>query len=339
MDGARIWNAAAALGLPFAAFTRDAGVDVLSLGGTKNGLLGAEAIVVLDPDRVDGLVFLRKLNMQLASKMRFASAQLLALFEDGLGIRTATHANAMAARLRAGLEEHRGRRLQPPDAGERDLRGARPRRRATGSASATASTTGTARTGRSAGCARSTRRRRTWTTSSRPCGPPCTPELHRYGDPAVRSAPDLRIVTEAPPARLGADRARRGDHGPVMGVNHATSGAAVWFAATAALPSFGTHAYPLAAAGVLSGALVCAGAALLPDADHHSGTIAHSVPVVGKLVARSIEDASGGHRHGFHTILAGALVTLLAVLVGRFTDGPAGARRRADRPGDRDDRR
>ncbi len=104
MDGARLWNAAAALGLPFSAFTTDAGVDVVSLGGTKNGLLGAEAIVVLDPARVDGLHFLRKLNMQLASKMRFASAQLLALFDDGLGLRTAAHANAMAARLRAGLE-------------------------------------------------------------------------------------------------------------------------------------------------------------------------------------------------------------------------------------------
>ncbi|MBW4041216.1 MAG: metal-dependent hydrolase [Acidobacteria bacterium] len=105
----------------------------------------------------------------------------------------------------------------------------------------------------------------------------------------------------------------------MMGVNHATSGAAVWFAATAALPSLGTDAYPLSPAGILSGAVVCAGAALLPDADHHSGTISHSIPVIGKLVARSIEDASGGHRHGFHTILAGALVTLLAVLIGRFT--------------------
>jgi membrane-bound metal-dependent hydrolase YbcI (DUF457 family) len=104
-----------------------------------------------------------------------------------------------------------------------------------------------------------------------------------------------------------------------MGVNHATSGAAVWFAATAALPSFGTDAYPLGPAEVLAGAVVCAGAALLPDADHHSGTIAHSVPVLGKLVARSIEDASGGHRHGAHTILAGAIVTLVAVLIGRFT--------------------
>jgi threonine aldolase len=104
LDGARIWNAAAALGVPFRAFTADAGVDILSFGGTKNGLLGAEAIVVLDPSRVDGMIFLRKTSMQLASKMRFMSAQLLALFDDGLGIRSATHANAMAARLRSTLE-------------------------------------------------------------------------------------------------------------------------------------------------------------------------------------------------------------------------------------------
>ena len=104
MDGARIWNAAAALGVPFGEFTTAAGVDVLSFGGTKNGLLGAEAIVVLDPERVTGLHYLRKLSMQLASKMRFTSAQLLALFDDGLGLRSAAHANAMATRLRSALE-------------------------------------------------------------------------------------------------------------------------------------------------------------------------------------------------------------------------------------------
>lgn len=104
LDGARLWNAAAALDLPLRAFTTDVGVDVLSLGGTKNGLLGAEAVVVLDPARVTGLVYLRKLTMQLASKMRFVSAQLLSLFEDDLGLRSAAHANAMAQRLRAALE-------------------------------------------------------------------------------------------------------------------------------------------------------------------------------------------------------------------------------------------
>ncbi|MEV7693844.1 low specificity L-threonine aldolase [Microbacterium sp. NPDC089189] len=104
LDGARISNAAASLDLPLSAFTRDAGVDVLSLGGTKNGALGAEAIVVLDEAASTGLTYLRKLNMQLSSKMRFVSAQLVALYEGDLWLRNARHANAMAARLRAGIE-------------------------------------------------------------------------------------------------------------------------------------------------------------------------------------------------------------------------------------------
>lgn len=104
MDGARLWNAAASLGLPFRAFTSDVGVDVLSLGGTKNGLMGAEAIVVLNPDAIDGLIYLRKMSMQLSSKMRFISAQLLTLFTDDLGLRSAAHANSMATQLRQALE-------------------------------------------------------------------------------------------------------------------------------------------------------------------------------------------------------------------------------------------
>ncbi|PJJ65408.1 threonine aldolase family protein [Compostimonas suwonensis] len=104
MDGSRISNAAASLGLPLRAFTSDAGVDVLSYGGTKNGALGAEAVVVLNPDASEGLSYLRKLNMQLASKMRFVSAQLIALLSDDLWLRSASHANAMAARLRSELE-------------------------------------------------------------------------------------------------------------------------------------------------------------------------------------------------------------------------------------------
>ena len=105
LDGARISNAAAALGMPFHAFTTDAGVDIVSFGGTKNGLLYGEAIVVLNPAASEGLLFLRKLNMQLASKMRFVSAQLIALLTDELYLRSASHANAMAARLRSALEE------------------------------------------------------------------------------------------------------------------------------------------------------------------------------------------------------------------------------------------
>ncbi len=104
LDGARLSNAAASLGLPLRAFTRDVGVDVLSFGGTKNGALGAEAIVVLNPEASEGLRYLRKLNMQLASKMRFVSAQLIALLEGELWLESASHANAMARRLRDALD-------------------------------------------------------------------------------------------------------------------------------------------------------------------------------------------------------------------------------------------
>jgi threonine aldolase len=104
LDGARISNAAAALGVPLRDFTTDAGVDILSFGGTKNGLMYGEAVVVLDPEASEGLTYLRKLNMQLASKMRFVSAQLIALLADDLYLRSAGHANAMAARLRSALE-------------------------------------------------------------------------------------------------------------------------------------------------------------------------------------------------------------------------------------------
>lgn len=104
LDGARLSNAAAALDLPLRAFTTDVGVDVLSVGGTKNGALGGEAVVVLDPAASEGLLYLRKLNMQLASKMRFISAQLIALLEGDLYLRNARHANAMAQRLRSGVE-------------------------------------------------------------------------------------------------------------------------------------------------------------------------------------------------------------------------------------------
>jgi threonine aldolase len=104
LDGARLANAAAALGEPLRAFTTDAGVDVLSLGGTKAGLLFGEAVVVLDGPSVEGMRYLRKLTAQLASKMRFVSSQLVALYEDDLWLRQAAHSNAMAARLRAGVD-------------------------------------------------------------------------------------------------------------------------------------------------------------------------------------------------------------------------------------------
>ena len=103
MDGARLANAAAALGVPLRALTTDVGVDVLSFGGTKNGCLAAEAVVVLTPDAVSRPLFVRKLNAQLCSKMRFVSAQLLALLDGDLWLRNARHANTMAQHLAAAV--------------------------------------------------------------------------------------------------------------------------------------------------------------------------------------------------------------------------------------------
>lgn len=103
MDGARLANAAAALGVPLRALSTDVGVDVLSFGGTKNGCLGAEAVVVLNPEAVSQPLFVRKLNAQLGSKMRFVSAQLLALLDGDLWWENARHANAMAAELAAAV--------------------------------------------------------------------------------------------------------------------------------------------------------------------------------------------------------------------------------------------
>jgi threonine aldolase len=99
VDGARLANAAAALGTTLGAITTDVGVDVLSFGGTKNGLLGAEAVVFLAPGLDEGFAYLRKQTLQLASKMRFLSAQLDALLSKDLWLRNAAQANAMAARL------------------------------------------------------------------------------------------------------------------------------------------------------------------------------------------------------------------------------------------------
>lgn len=99
VDGARLANAAAGLGVSLAEITGDAGVDLLSFGGTKNGLLFGEALVVFSEELVDGLPFLRKQSLQLASKMRFVSAQLTALLEGELWLRNARHANVMARRL------------------------------------------------------------------------------------------------------------------------------------------------------------------------------------------------------------------------------------------------
>src|SRR6202042_482156 len=99
MDGARIANAAVSLGQTLRQATRDLGVDVLSFGGTKNGAMGAEAVVFFDRKLAQNFLYLRKQGMQLASKMRFISAQFEALFSDDLWRDNADHANCMAALL------------------------------------------------------------------------------------------------------------------------------------------------------------------------------------------------------------------------------------------------
>ncbi len=111
LDGARISNAAAALGKSFKEFTTDAGVDLVSMGGTKIGALAAEAVIVTDTSSARGkalaeaMPFLRKTSMQLSSKMRFMSAQLIALFENNaaVAIENATRANSMAKLLYEGV--------------------------------------------------------------------------------------------------------------------------------------------------------------------------------------------------------------------------------------------
>lgn len=105
VDGSRLGNAAAYLDTELGSLTTATGVDIISLGGTKNGLLGAEAIVVLNPEIGQGMRFLRKMNLQLASKMRFLSAQLNALYDGDLWRTSANHANAMARRLAESLAE------------------------------------------------------------------------------------------------------------------------------------------------------------------------------------------------------------------------------------------
>ncbi|GAA4582626.1 low specificity L-threonine aldolase [Planotetraspora phitsanulokensis] len=99
LDGSRITNAAAALDVPLRALTTDAGVDMLSFGGTKIGLMLGEAVVVLNPSAAKGLPYLRKTGMQLASKMRFVSVQFEALLGGDLWLRNARQANGMARRL------------------------------------------------------------------------------------------------------------------------------------------------------------------------------------------------------------------------------------------------
>lgn len=119
MDGARLANAAAHLGTSLRSITVDSGVDVLSFGGTKNGMIAGEAVVFFDAELAQNFAYRRMQGMQLSSKMRFIAAQFDALLADDLWLRSATHANRMAALLGRGLAEIPGCTLtQPVEANE-----------------------------------------------------------------------------------------------------------------------------------------------------------------------------------------------------------------------------
>jgi threonine aldolase len=111
MDGARLANAAVFLGLPFKAFTTDAGVDVLSFGGTKNGMMMGETVCFLKPGLSSDFKYIRKQGMQLASKMRFISGQYIAYFRNDLWKKCASHANSMANILAGKLRSIPGVRI------------------------------------------------------------------------------------------------------------------------------------------------------------------------------------------------------------------------------------
>ncbi len=117
MDGARIANAAVSLNASFAEITKDVGIDVLSFGGTKNGMMYGEAIVFMNKSLSEGFKYIRKQGMQLASKMRFISAQFERYLTDDLWRETASHANNMAQLLAEEAKQIPGIEItQPVDA-------------------------------------------------------------------------------------------------------------------------------------------------------------------------------------------------------------------------------
>jgi threonine aldolase len=105
IDGARIANAVAALNMPIAEFTSKIGADIISFGGTKNGMMMGEAIVFLKPGISNNFKFIRKQGMHLFSKMRFISAQFSAYLENDLWIKNAQHANSMAQILNSEIRK------------------------------------------------------------------------------------------------------------------------------------------------------------------------------------------------------------------------------------------
>ncbi len=114
MDGARMCNAAASLSKGLGEISGAAGVDILSFGGTKNGLLLGEAVVCFHPELSRDTLFIRKQKMQLASKMRFIAAQLTAMLSDDLWLQNASHANLMARLLEEKVKDIPGLKIVQP---------------------------------------------------------------------------------------------------------------------------------------------------------------------------------------------------------------------------------
>jgi threonine aldolase len=112
VDGARLANAAAALDVELLAAA--GGADVVSFGGTKNGLMAGEAVVLQRPELAESFLYLRKQSMQLASKMRFLAAQFDAMLHDRLWLTCARHSNAMAARLAEAVSRIEGVQITRP---------------------------------------------------------------------------------------------------------------------------------------------------------------------------------------------------------------------------------
>jgi threonine aldolase len=108
VDGARLANACASLNCSMKELTADAGVDILSFGGTKNGMMMGEAVISFRPEITENIAYFRKQSAQLASKMRYLSAQFIPYLENGLWLENARHANRMAARLADILKQYPG---------------------------------------------------------------------------------------------------------------------------------------------------------------------------------------------------------------------------------------
>ena len=108
MDGSRLANACAFLNVGMRELSRDCGIDILSLGGTKNGMMIGEAVIAFRPEWNESLMFYRKQSAQLYSKMRFLSAQYIAYFHDDLWLKNARHSNAMADYLYKQIRDFPG---------------------------------------------------------------------------------------------------------------------------------------------------------------------------------------------------------------------------------------